>query len=238
MFGGNQVNISPHCGRRGKQSRYQTFPAIYPRRAGAASASSRDAMPMLESEPVAARDIDSKEGTMTRLILATLTAGALMAMPAQAQDAGATAPDSRDGRYSVYRVNDTLVRLDSRTGQVSVCSQGAAGWACRAVPDDRIALESEISRMQNENAALKKELLARNLPLPEGVRPPSVTQAQPAQPSPPGNVPNVTPETRLPTEAEFDRAMAFLGKAWRRMVEMIAELQRDIERRKNADPKN
>ena len=177
---------------------------------------------------------------MTRLILAALTASVLAALPAQAQaqDAGATPPDSRDGRYSLYRVNDTLVRLDSRTGQVSVCSQGASGWACRAVPDDRIALESEISRMQNENAALKKELLGRNLPLPDGVRPPPLAQVQPAPSSPPDKTPNVTPETRLPTEAEFERAMAFLTKAWRRMIEMMADFQRDIDRRKNSDPKN
>ena len=171
---------------------------------------------------------------MMRLILAALTASLLTAAsPARAQDVGATPPDSRDGRYSLYRVNDTLVRLDSRTGQVSVCSQGASGWSCQAVPDDRVALESEISRMQSENAALKKELLARNLPLPDGERPPPVAQAQPMTPNPPDKAPNVTPETRLPSEAEFERAMAFLTKAWRRMVEMMADLQRDIDRRKN-----
>jgi hypothetical protein len=174
-----------------------------------------------------------------RLILAALMASTLIStLPAQAQDAGATPPDSRDGRYSLYRVNDTLVRLDSRTGQVSVCSQGGSGWSCQTVPDDRVALESEISRMQNENAALKKELLARNLPLPEGVRPPAVAQVQPTPSSPPDKAPNAIPETRLPTEAEFERAMSFLAKAWRRMVEMMVDLQRDIDRRKNVDPKN
>ena len=148
--------------------------------------------------------------------------------------AASASPPGSDGRYSLYRVNDTLVRLDSRTGQVSVCSQGAAGWSCQAVPDDRVALENEIARMQNENAALKQGLLARNLPLPDGVRPPPVAQAQPTpRQSPPDKPPSVTPETRLPTEAEFERAMAFLTKAWRRMVEMMADLQRDIDRRKN-----
>ena len=34
------------------------------------------------------------------------------------------------------------------------------------VPDERSALETEIARLQGENATLKKELLARGLPLP------------------------------------------------------------------------
>src|SRR5688500_2642357 len=47
------------------------------------------------------------------------------------------APDAADHRYSFHRVQDNFVRLDSRTGQVSVCGRETAGWACRAVPDER-----------------------------------------------------------------------------------------------------
>ena len=51
-----------------------------------------------------------------------------------------------------------------------MCGREATGWACRAVPDERTALEEAIGRLQGDNAALKKELLARGLPLPGGVR--------------------------------------------------------------------
>lgn len=114
------------------------------------------------------------------------------------------------------------MRLDSRTGQVSLCSRAASGWSCQAVPDERAALESEIARLQSDNAALKKELLARGGTLPDGVR-----ADPPASPPAKGNEPAV----RLPTDAELDRAMAFIEKAWRRMVEMMADLQRDIQRK-------
>ena len=91
-----------------------------------------------------------------------------------AQDAAAPArcrlPGADDGRYTFHRVQDSFVRLDGRTGQVSVCGREAAGWACRAVPDERTALEEAIGRLQGDNAALKKELLARGLPLPSGVK--------------------------------------------------------------------
>ena len=36
---------------------------------------------------------------------------------------------------------------------------------------NRLALEAEIARLQGENIAIKKELLARNLPLPGTVKP-------------------------------------------------------------------
>ena len=42
-------------------------------------------------------------------------------------------------------------------------------WSCKVVPDERAALESEIARLQRDNAALKKSLLARGIELPSGV---------------------------------------------------------------------
>ena len=44
-----------------------------------------------------------------------------------------------------------MLRLDTRTGQVSLCAKQSAGWACNAVPDERNALENEITRLQREN---------------------------------------------------------------------------------------
>ena len=62
-----------------------------------------------------------------------------------------------------------MLRLDTRTGAVSLCAKKEAGWACTSVPDERQALENEIARLQRENGTLKKDMLARGLPLPGGV---------------------------------------------------------------------
>ena len=59
-------------------------------------------------------------------------------------------PDSENGRYSFNPVSDGVLRLDTRTGQVSHCSRSDAGWACKLIPDERSALESEIARLQDQ----------------------------------------------------------------------------------------
>jgi hypothetical protein len=146
---------------------------------------------------------------------------------AEAPSASASqlAPQSPGGRFSFHRVQDTLVRLDSQSGQVSICRLGANGWSCQAVPDDRAALESEIGRLQSENADLKTQLLAHGLSPSDGARPSAPGTKTPDR------TPDAMPETRLPSEADLDRAMVFISKAWRRMVEMMAEFQRDMGRK-------
>lgn len=75
----------------------------------------------------------------------------LIAFPALAQE---TAP----GRYAMTPTNEGMLRLDRRSGEVSLCSNVAGNWACRSVPDDRIALENEIDRLNAENRRLRVEL--------------------------------------------------------------------------------
>jgi len=121
-----------------------------------------------------------------------------------------TAPDTENGRYVFNQVSDGMLRLDTRTGQVSLCAKKDTGWACNAVPDERQALESEITRLQRENGALKKDMIARGLPLPSGVtgRPPSSQREL-----------NLT--VPLPSDAEIDRMMSALEKMWKRLTDMV-----------------
>jgi hypothetical protein len=126
-------------------------------------------------------------------------------------------PDNENGRYSFNPVSDGVLRLDTRTGQVSHCSRSDAGWACKVIPDERSALESEIARLQDESAAQKKELLARGLPAP-GASTPSTTKPD-------------EPELKLPSDADVDKMISFLEKIWRRLIEMVTTLQKDAEKK-------
>jgi len=126
------------------------------------------------------------------------------------------APQSDEKRYTFNRVDEGYLRLDGRTGQVSICAQRPAGWACQAVPDERAALEAEIARLQAENAAVKKELIARDLPLPGTVKP----DAPAANPD--------EPRLQLPNDADLNKVMNFVEKVWRRLLDMIATVHKDV----------
>jgi hypothetical protein len=181
------------------------------------------------------------ETMMTRLAPVVLAAGLVLAGVAFAQDDSPSAPPpslapslvlppgADDGRYTFHRVEDSFVRLDGRTGQVSACAREIAGWTCRAMPDERTALEDTIGRLQGDNAALKKELLARGLSLPNGVKtdPPAAKQSDKGA----GKPADPNPSVKTPTDAELDRMMAFIEKVWRRLVEMMVDFQRDMQRK-------
>jgi hypothetical protein len=147
---------------------------------------------------------------MIRTGLVIVALASALATPVQAQNA----PDSADGRFSFHRTDDGFLRLDGRSGQVSLCLRRSAGWECQAVPDERAALEGEIARLQGDNANLKRELLAHNLPLPNGTRPEASDRGE--------------ERLQLPSDAELNRAMAFIEKVWKRMVEMIVTTQKDM----------
>jgi len=144
-----------------------------------------------------------------------IAAGLTLAAPvAWAQGAP---PESEDNRYAFSRADNGYLRLDGRTGQVSICTRRPVGWACQAAPDERSALEAEIARLQGENVALKKELLAHNLALPGAVKP---DQSAPR--------PEAPPRLQLPSDADLDKVMGFMEKVWRRLVDMVVTLQKDL----------
>jgi hypothetical protein len=116
-----------------------------------------------------------------------------------------------------------MIRLDTRTGTVSNCSNSAAGWACYAVPDERAAMDAEIGRLQAENAKLKAQLASREpVPgkseeaLPKSDRAPNAADGQRKI------------EIPLPSDQDMDRVMSFLERAWRRLIDMANRVQKDV----------
>src|ERR1700732_2502207 len=116
--------------------------------------------------------------TIAAVLLISLAAGVT---PALAERPG----ESDNGRFSFKEVPEGILRLDGRTGQVSLCSR-ITEWACRTLADDRTALENEIGRLFDENAALRKQLEeARHAPVPPETVPPGAATASSPRAAPP-----------------------------------------------------
>ncbi|HWK95595.1 MAG TPA: hypothetical protein VNR39_09235 [Pseudolabrys sp.] len=139
------------------------------------------------------------------------------AEPQQKAEAPKDAVPPSTGRFSFAPAEGGYLRLDSATGQVSFCSQGTAGWTCQLAPDDRAALDAEIARLQGEVTKLKAE----------------TAEAAPLRPQA-----ELTPRAgrddsalRLPTREEMERARAAVERAWRHMVDMIYDFQKDVTKK-------
>jgi hypothetical protein len=152
---------------------------------------------------------------------ACLASALLLAGGAAAQ----TLPDIENGRYMLSPVTDGVVRLDTRTGVVSTCTDKGNGWACYAMPDERAALDAEIGRLQKDNDALKAQLqqpgvtgkTAEALPKQDSLKP----QAKVAESERKIEIP-------LPSDRDMDRMMGFIENAWRRLVDIANRVQRDV----------
>jgi hypothetical protein len=154
-----------------------------------------------------------EETLMFSKALAIAIAALCLSAPAIADDA---TPDTGGGRYTLNKAADGFVRLDTKTGEVALCSQRTVGWACQAAPEDRSAFESEIERLRGENAVLKQAVLSHGLPLPAGMTP-----------EPQGGHGNdIT--IRLPDNADIGRAVAYVGHIWQRFVEAVTRAQQQM----------
>jgi hypothetical protein len=137
-------------------------------------------------------------------------------------------PDTENGRYALSPIADGVLRLDTRTGAVSTCNNSGAGWACYAVPDERAAFDTEIGRLQADNERLKAQLAER-----DGTVTGKVEEALPKSDPLKKPEPKVAEGERkieipLPSDRDMDRMMAFLEKAWRRLIEMANRVQKDV----------
>ena len=144
-------------------------------------------------------------------------------------------PEAENGRYTLSTTPDGALRLDTRTGAVSICGNSGAGWACYAVPDERAAMDTEIGRLQAdvdrlqaENERLKADLAARE-PTVSG----KIEEPLPKSDSLKKSEPKVAEGERkieipLPSDRDMDRMMSFLEQAWRRLLEMAGRVQRDV----------
>jgi hypothetical protein len=135
-------------------------------------------------------------------------------------------PPAPRGRYSFAPVDEGFLRLDHKSGEVALCRSQGGSWSCAAVPDGTAPPQKELDDLREQVDALKKEIASLREPPPPS--PP---------PRPPGEL---TPKTdgnggmkmQLPSKQDLARARVFIEDTWRRLVEMIENLQKDMIRKK------
>ena len=180
--------------------------------------------------------------------LTLIGAGLALAMlhPAQAQTPPKTSLNGppEAARFTMQPVEGGLMKLDTTTGTMSFCSAKAGGaaagaWICEAVPEDRAALEAEISRLQRRVAELEKGRAGTGTGgtgtgVPDIMAPPSTEAPKDSpkdEPSGPPDAAKPAPKSdqELSDEARkrLDQAMDMVEQVFRRFFDMVDRLRRE-----------
>jgi hypothetical protein len=113
---------------------------------------------------------------------------------------------AESGRYTMTQTKDGVLKLDTKTGAVSLCQGQAAKWSCRPVDDKADDLRDRIARLEKENAQLRALITEKgdDLPMPEKGLP-------------------------LPSEEEVDKAMDFVERMLKRFKGIVKDLREKDE---------
>jgi hypothetical protein len=127
----------------------------------------------------------------------------------------ADTPDQSNDRYTMSPVDGGFLRLDKQTGAVSMCAKAGADWACKAVDDHAAAAApGEISRLEDENKALKERVKALEESLETG------KNLAPPVTGPPGG------KIQLPTDEEVDQALDYVERIYKKFRDRIKDLDK------------
>ncbi len=131
-------------------------------------------------------------------------------------------PDTENGRFTLSAIAEGFLRLDTRTGAVSTCTN-KGGWVCRVVPDERVALDAEMGRLLAENRKLQTQLAQREGPVTGKIDTPLAKEDREKSAE-------ISPGRKLEFElpAEHEKLMALIDRVWDRLLEMAARAQKRL----------
>jgi hypothetical protein len=127
-------------------------------------------------------------------------------------------PKTEEGgaRYSMTPTANGVVRLDTQTGAMSLCTGTTGQWSCQDMNDSQRTLTAEIDRLRAENKSLKDQLdqtdqtLGLNEPGPDAPKP--------------------SAKFTLPTEQDVDKAFDYLEAMAKKIHKRLDKLQEQQER--------
>ncbi|MDT6940138.1 hypothetical protein RI570_08275 [Brucella pseudogrignonensis] len=111
-----------------------------------------------------------------------------------------------NGRYRLEGTETGYVRLDTRTGALSVCNEQQGQLICKMATEDREAYENDISDLQDRVKKLEDRLAA--------------IQSGTASASP----------SKLPSEAEFEQSLGYMERFMRRFMDVAKSFDSEPEK--------
>jgi len=136
------------------------------------------------------------------LLLATHGPSSLAQSANSDELSGSLEEMTEESRYQLNREGDNFIRLDRKTGAMSVCKLRGDNLVCRMAADDRDALQEEMGALQERIARLEKRSRSRSA--------------------------DDEDHSGYPLDEEFEQAMEYSGKVIRRLFEVMKDLREDL----------
>jgi len=122
----------------------------------------------------------------------------------------AMAAEDKPGRYTMTPTEGGMLKLDTATGVVSLCSRAGAEWSCKLTQDGETTLRKEIEGLKAEVEVLKDQLKTTE------------EIAGLGDPDKGGSKRGVT---QLPTEKDVDQAFDYFEKMVKKLRERLNRIE-------------
>jgi len=130
--------------------------------------------------------------------------------------ASAAEPD----RYRLEKTPNGYVRMDTTTGEMSICQEKWGELVCKIAADERTAVQDEIERLQSDIKALETRLTA-------------VTALEDRVAKLENSL-TAKIENSLPTEEDFNKTMSYMERFFRGFMGIVKDFEN--EENKPAEP--
>ncbi|MBL0936597.1 MAG: hypothetical protein IBJ07_17770 [Rhizobiaceae bacterium] len=128
-----------------------------------------------------------------RHLVAAAALFATLSAPAHAQETE---------RYRLERTDTGFVRMDTATGQMSVCEERSGQLVCRTSTDERVAYEERIDDLERRVEALERQAGAGS---DDGTR-------------------------VLPSEEEFERSLGYMKRFFQNFFDVVEDWEKGLRK--------
>jgi flagellar motility protein MotE (MotC chaperone) len=139
------------------------------------------------------------QGTLASLLLLPLLVGGALAAEAD--------------RYKLEKSGSGWVRMDTQTGEMSICEERAGQLVCKLAADERAAFQEDVDRLLSSIKGLEDRVTALENSLTAKL------------------------ERTLPTEEEFEKTMSYMERFFRGFIGIVKELDQEAPGEDPAKPK-
>lgn len=102
-------------------------------------------------------------------------------------------------RYRLEKTEAGYVRMDTATGEMSICEERSGQLVCKMAVEEREAFHNEIDRLQSRLDGLEERVARLES--------------------------RAIPEALLPSDEQFDKTMDFMEKFFNRFMGMVDDLE-------------